>query len=506
MSTGQSGVEGFSPKLAEQPGNPEALKYGRMWDHEVYRHVSPGEQLAQVFLQQARPPKGASVIDFGCGTGRGGYALAVFGGLNVTLVDFVKNSLDGDVKDACQSQPHVLRFVKKDLEQPLVMAAQYGYCCDVMEHIPEDKVDAVLDNVLGAAEHVFFSISTVPDNLGQVIGEQLHMTVQPFDWWLEKFTKRECVVHWSKELDGNALFYVSGWTSGHAVVEGGSLNEELEQIKQNAKTNINNGWEQIVPYESNEMEVMILGGGWSLPEFEEEIKQKRAEGVKLVTLNGTYNWALQHGLVPSAQIMVDARPFNARFTKPCVDEQGVIHGDITGIDQTVLDKLGDIRYLIASQCHPSVLEHLRKDRVWLWHTMVNEIEDSLKARWEKYWPIPSATTVLNTGMILLRTLGYHKFHLYGCDSCLAPDKATHHAYSQPENDNGPLVPVTVKVNAQSEERVFWCNPWMVAQAQQFIDVTKLIGSHVDLEIHGDGLLKYIVEVGAKVADDTTFLS
>ncbi len=61
-----------------------------------YRVVAPGEHLAQQFLAQARPRKGASVIDFGCGTGRGALMLAVLGGLNVTMVDFARNCLDDE--------------------------------------------------------------------------------------------------------------------------------------------------------------------------------------------------------------------------------------------------------------------------------------------------------------------------------------------------------------------------------------------------------------------------
>ena len=45
-----------------------------------YRKDAPGEKVAHEFLAQAKPKGGASVLDLGCGTGRGGLNLAFFGG------------------------------------------------------------------------------------------------------------------------------------------------------------------------------------------------------------------------------------------------------------------------------------------------------------------------------------------------------------------------------------------------------------------------------------------
>jgi hypothetical protein len=478
VSTYFAGVEGFRPEVREGSGNPEALKYGKLWaDHPAYRAVAPGEELASVFLKQASPPINAEVIDFGCGTGRGSLILAcpppLGGSLRVTMVDFVNNCLDPEVQQALETQASRMRFLKKDLEKPLGIAATYGYCTDVMEHIPPDKVEQVLDNILQSAEHVFFGISLTEDHCGKMIGEQLHLTVKPFDWWLEQFTKREAVVHWSKQMEDYALFYVTAWSDGKKIVKDGTLNETMEQIKANVKANCEAGWDQAQPYEANDMEIMILGGGWSLPQYLEEIKRKRAEGVKLVTLNGTYNWALEHGLDPSATIIVDSRPFNARFTKP-------VHSTC--------------RYLIASQCHPSVLEGLPKDRTLLWHTMYDDIKDILKDHYTVTYPVPSCTTVLNTSIPLLRMLGFKKFHLYGCDSCLAPDRVTHHAYDQPENNSDWIVPITVNPG----NRLYWGHPWMAAQGQQFMEMLKLMKDEVEIEVYGEGLLKGILEAGASL--------
>lgn len=474
--TTQTMLQGQPPAVAIRPGNPESLKYGRLWEMPDYRKVSFGEHAAPKFLAQARPVPGAEVIDFGCGPGRAGLLMATLGRMKVTMVDFVRNCLDPEVREALTTQAEVLRFVKADLEQPLSVVAEYGFCADVLEHIPPDKVDQVLDNILKAARHVYFTIATTADQMGALIGEPLHLTVQPFSWWLRKFNDRGAVIHWSEEGDGGCEFYLSAWRDGHDVVKSGVLNVDEAAIRANVAHNLAQGWQQVHPHPTNSLECMILGGGPTMAAFEADIKAKRAAGVKLLTLNGAYNWALAHGLTPSAQIMVDARPFNRRFTKPVVD---------------------DCKYLIASQCHPDVLEGLPKDRTYLFHTMVGLIEDLLVAQYGQEWhSIPGGSTVLLRAIPLMRLLGYTKFHLYGCDSCLVGD--AHHAYAQPENDAGMVMPVTT----QPGGRIFYCHGWMVSQAQEFLDLIRALGDEIELAVYGDGLLAYLLTTGASIDADT----
>ena len=114
---------------------------------------------------------------------------------NATLVDFAINCLDPDVKDLIDSGlDDWISFVEHDLTQPIDLRSDYGFCCDVMEHIPEEDVDAVLTNILQNSLHVFFQISTVEDHFGHAIdeiGDHLHLTVKPYTWWLKKFAAAE---------------------------------------------------------------------------------------------------------------------------------------------------------------------------------------------------------------------------------------------------------------------------------------------------------------------------
>jgi 2-polyprenyl-3-methyl-5-hydroxy-6-metoxy-1,4-benzoquinol methylase len=459
-------------QMVENARPEEKEIYKQMWSKPQYRVVAPGEHAAHEFLKQAQPKPGASVLDLGCGTGRGGLALAVFGSMNVTMVDFADNCLDEDIRPILKTQSHAIRFVEADLTKKLPVQAEYGFCTDVLEHIPEKDVDAVIDNCLLSCQHMFFQICTVEDHCGALIGHSLHLTVKPFAWWLQKFNERQCVIHWSKDCGENVMFYVSAWQTGEIFAESGIINTQIEEVRANVKHNIAQGYKQAEPHETNNREVIILGGGPSMNRHIEEIRQKREEGAALVCLNGAYNWALNNGLTPSAMIMVDARGFNERFTQRSIP---------------------NCIYMLASQCSPKALENVPKEQVLLWHTTAEMIRDELNAQYEVWWGIPGGSTVLLRALPLLRLLGFKSFHLYGCDSCLDEDKF-HHAFSQPENDKDITLPVNV------DGRIFYCHPWMVSQAQEFMDIIRFMGEEMELEVHGDGLLSWILETGARELD------
>lgn len=187
--------------LPDMFNTPEILteeqKYERMWLFPEYRAVAPGEVCAETFLRVAEP-KGR-VIDFGCGTGRGALKLKA-AGCDVLLVDFAGNCRDPEAL--------VLPFKKHDLTQPLDERAEYGYCTDVMEHIPPDQVDAVLQTIFGSCEKAFFQISLVDDVCGELIGRPLHLSVHPFQWWAEKIEQYGRIL-WSYPSEQVAMFYVA---------------------------------------------------------------------------------------------------------------------------------------------------------------------------------------------------------------------------------------------------------------------------------------------------------
>jgi trans-aconitate methyltransferase len=175
----------------------EREKYRRMWQFETYRTTAPGEQEAAAFVDLVRPD--STVIDFGCGTGRGSLAIQRLSGCDVILVDFAENCRD-------EAALH-LPFLEWDLTHPCPARAHYGYCTDVLEHIPPGDVEAVIRNIMASVGTAFFQISTVPDIMGGLIRQSLHLTVEPHAWWLALFQRLGFDVAYASD-QGNASQFV----------------------------------------------------------------------------------------------------------------------------------------------------------------------------------------------------------------------------------------------------------------------------------------------------------
>jgi len=178
----------------------EQEKYQLMWAYDSYRDISPGELQSKFFLN-AFKPKG-TIVDFGCGTGRAGLVFHE-AGLPVLLIDFADNCRDQEAQ--------MLPFLKWDLTTPIPVQKEYGYCTDVMEHIPTNDVSTVIANIMNASGKVFFQISTVNDKFSTALNIDacLHLTVKPHDWWKGMFSAQGYKLEWENEQAETSLFYIS---------------------------------------------------------------------------------------------------------------------------------------------------------------------------------------------------------------------------------------------------------------------------------------------------------
>lgn len=181
-----------------KPGEmTERDKYRLMWANDDYRIISPGEQCVDQFIRLTEPDL---VIDFGCGTGRASIALAK-AGYSPFLLDFADNCRDPEAMQ--------FPFIDCDLTKSCYLRAPYGYCTDVMEHIPTDDVPTVIANIMASAAQVFFKIATTADSFGDSIGVALHNTVRPAKWWSEMFTGLGFTITWQEQSHRDCRFFVT---------------------------------------------------------------------------------------------------------------------------------------------------------------------------------------------------------------------------------------------------------------------------------------------------------
>jgi SAM-dependent methyltransferase len=202
---------GLLPDIWNSAGISEVEKYRQVWEEPAYRNHSPGEEHAAEFVQMCEVRPYHKVLDLGCGTGRGGAKIFALADCNVTLLDFAVNCLDKPIQKLLGIWQSIgrFRFIEADLTQPIPAQGDYGFCCDVLEHIPPADVDKVIRNCLAAAPTVYFNISTVPDEMGQLITQRLHLSVHPFEWWKETFKRLGYAVRFAEERVGAAVFLVS---------------------------------------------------------------------------------------------------------------------------------------------------------------------------------------------------------------------------------------------------------------------------------------------------------
>lgn len=189
----------------------ERETYEQIWNQDEYASMSPGEMYLPIFQDMASPKHGATVLDAGCGSGRGTLALRQ-AGLEVMACDFVSGVLIPEVADV----PFVniplwdnLWQLPRNFGNPRSRTTfDWVYCCDVLEHIPTPLTMLVIARLLDIAKHgVFLSIATGPDQLGVWVGRPLHQTVEGFVWWRDYLATIGTVVE-ARDLLNAGLYLV----------------------------------------------------------------------------------------------------------------------------------------------------------------------------------------------------------------------------------------------------------------------------------------------------------
>lgn len=272
--------------------------------------------------------------------------------------------------------------------------------------------------------------------------------------------------------------------AGMQVLDGielvGSINTSDETLIENIRHSIRLGYPQIKPQPVQRERVILVGGGPSLDETFDELRDLYFQGAKLVTVNGSYQWCLARNLRPSMQIVLDARAENARFVDPAIPQ---------------------CAYALASQCHAETWAKVQgRPQVWIWHAMSedNAHRDLLDGYYAKHWHgIAGGTTVIMRAIVLLRTLGYLRMDLFGVDSCFLGGQ--HHGYAQAENDTDRAISFEVSpTDDPSHSRTFVCAPWHLKQLEDLLQMIRVNGQLFQLAVHGPGLLAYALQTSAEL--------
>jgi hypothetical protein len=206
---------------------------------------------------------------------------------------------------------------------------------------------------------------------------------------------------------------------------------------------------------------LLVGGGPSLADDVEDIRQRKAQGAHIFALNGAGLWLQERGIIPDCVVILDARPHNARF--------------VAGLDQSVI-------CLLATQCDAAIFEAAGTRHIVAWHPNLGGKSGVVEKRATVL--IGGSTTVGMRTMRIAHVLGYRELHLFGYDSSYRDMQ--HHAYRQDENSTELLRECVVG------GQTFVSSAWMIRQAGDFpLICGGLMCEGTSVHVHGNGLLPAI---------------
>lgn len=164
----------------------EQTKYKRVWNEiPEYGNYSPGLEAISVSLEICKGAKIKTVLDAGCGSAKATKKFADEG-YDVVGVDLTLDGVAPELKEALANKLHEGCLWDLEFTEPFDMI----YCVDVLEHIPPNKVYAVLSELARLCnKYAYFKIAKFKDGYGSRIGEPLHLSLFNTKKWETMLSK-----------------------------------------------------------------------------------------------------------------------------------------------------------------------------------------------------------------------------------------------------------------------------------------------------------------------------
>lgn len=163
----------------------ERAKYERVWSDPKYRRQSDGLPVVHLARLALGMLPTHSVIDWGAGTGLAAEAFRRFGH-QVTAFDIAPNCLNPDLR-------HIPLVCGVLWDPPADLVSDFGFCTDVLEHVPEEHVAACLEHIAARSRlGAFLQVDTVLDISGPRMDPpmRLHLTVWSRERWESAIRER----------------------------------------------------------------------------------------------------------------------------------------------------------------------------------------------------------------------------------------------------------------------------------------------------------------------------
>lgn len=226
-----------------------------------------------------------------------------------------------------------------------------------------------------------------------------------------------------------------------------------EQIR----INISRVKDRIEPHDKRPDPVAIVCFGPSLNDTWEQVRNYKY----VISCSGSHKFLIERGIVPTWHVEVDPREHKTKLI-------GTPHADV--------------EYLIASACHPKVLDHLEGFKVKLWHVF-DTAEEGLRLLPPGEWALTGGSSVGLRALTIARFFGFTDLHVFGMDG--NEGASGKHAAEHPNQPKGHSL-------VECDGKTYRTTPGLLECARQtFHELDQM--PDVKATFYGDGLVQSLAK-------------
>lgn len=330
--------------------------------------------------------------------------------------------------------------------------------CDVLEHM-NDIDEALAEFARNSLKCSFVAIKT-----NDLITE----------WdWKRVIEKRIRVAQWQKEGEHLIGIGAPGITVQGICAVGAVGDDDRWR---NVEASLARITKRIETADKHDRVAVVACYGPSLLETIDTLKASYESGeVDVVSVSGSHDLLLSHGIVPKYHIECDPRPHKA-----------------LNIDQS----RPDVIYMVASVCHPEYFDKLGDADIRLWHVSTAEHVMRLigEAKENPRHIISGGGSVGLRSIPLLYALGYREMHMFGLDCSFKSDGETVQQWAGKHAGKRQDV-----CEVLCDQELFISSPVLLTYATNFFETIQKV-TDLNVRLYGRGLLqamcKYYMSQGA----------
>ena len=236
-----------------------------------------------------------------------------------------------------------------------------------------------------------------------------------------------------------------------------------DDLTRNIETVLKRGYTRFNEFIGSQKGALSICG--FAPSLKETWKQITGD---VMACNRAHDWLIEQGVIPKWCLLMDPLEVIAEMVTP--------HKGVT--------------YLVASRCHPKVLEKLEGYKVVVWHCAGDEVlcpllEQHFAGEPEKLEPmVCGGTATVTRGAVVGVTMGYTDIHVFGADS----------SFQQTTHLKPSLVPEQ-EITVMVDQRLFRTTGWMTLQVEDVKIVFNDLRDHLGIRFvfYGDGLIQQVAK-------------